>query len=79
MLHNSERAAMTVKEFLDWARISRTTFYKEVNNGRIPIRKVGKRTLVTMADANNWLANLETISNSDTAPNAGRLSNTPNI
>ncbi|MEP4703342.1 MAG: helix-turn-helix domain-containing protein [Hyphomicrobiales bacterium] len=74
-----KRGAMTVKEFLDWARISRTTFYKEVNNGRIPIRKVGKRTLIAMDDAKNWLANLETISNSDTVPNADRPSNTSNI
>ena len=58
---NSNLGAMTVKEFLGWARISKTTFYKEVNNGRIPIRKVGKRTLIAMADAQNWLANLETV------------------
>ncbi|MEP6355290.1 MAG: helix-turn-helix domain-containing protein [Hyphomicrobiales bacterium] len=70
---------MTVRDFLEWARISRTTFYKEVNNGRIPIRKVGKRTLIAMVDAQNWLANLETISNSDTAPNADHISNTPNF
>lgn len=50
--------AMTVKEFLDWARISRTTFYKEVNAGRIQLKKVGKRSLVRRADAEAWLDSL---------------------
>lgn len=54
--------AFTVKEFLAWARISRTTFYKEANAGRIPIKKVGKRSLVLRSDAQKWLDNLPTVS-----------------
>lgn len=50
--------AMTVNEFLDWARISRTTFYKQVKQGRLPVHKVGKRTLVKCTDAEAWLENL---------------------
>ena len=53
-----ERAAFTVNQFLLWANTSRTTFYKEVSAGRIPIRKLGKRTLVLREDAERWLANL---------------------
>ncbi len=57
-MENANTGAMTVKDFLSWARISRTTFYKEVNEGRIPLKKCGKRSLVTRADAETWLSNL---------------------
>ena len=52
------RGAMTVREFLEWSRISRSTFYKEVKEGRIPLKKVGKRSLVLMSDAEAWLEGL---------------------
>ncbi len=55
---STNTGAMTVKEFLTWARISRTTFYKEVNEGRIPLKKCGKRSLVMRSDAEAWLSNL---------------------
>ena len=60
---NSDRypeptGAMTVNEFLNWARISRSTFYKEVARKRIKLRKVGKRSLVMRLDAEQWLQNL---------------------
>jgi len=50
--------ALTVKEFLTWARISRTTFYNQVNAGKIPLKKVGKRSLVLRSDAEIWLNSL---------------------
>ncbi len=50
--------ALTVKEFLTWARISRTTFYNQVNQGKIPLKKVGKRSLVLRKDAEVWLNSL---------------------
>ena len=53
-----KRAAFTVNEFLEWARISRSTFYKEVAAGKIEIRKVGGRSLVLRANAENWLNSL---------------------
>ena len=54
----NQNGAMTVREFLQWARISRTTFYKEVKERRIPLKKVGKRSLVLMRDAEAWLESL---------------------
>lgn len=53
-----DRGAFTVNEFLDWARISRTTFYKEVSAGRLRLRKVGKRSLVLRQTAEEWLNSL---------------------
>lgn len=53
--------AMTVKEFLVWSRISRTTFYKEVNCGRIKLRKIGNKSVVKREDAETWLQDLPTV------------------
>ena len=58
-MEHAKAGAMTVKDFLSWASISRTTFYKEVNKGRIPLKKVGKRSLVRREDAENWLNDLQ--------------------
>lgn len=58
----NKNGAMTVLEFLSWARISRTTFYKEVSEGRIPLKKVGKRSLILMRDAEAWLEGLPSTS-----------------
>ncbi len=57
-MENTKTGALTVKEFLAWSRISRATFYKQVNEGRIPLKKVGKRSLVRRADAESWLNSL---------------------
>ena len=57
---NTSTGAFTVKEFLDWARISRTKFYELVSTGDIPICKIGKKTLVRRSDAETWLNNLKT-------------------
>ena len=50
-MHNTNAAAstgaMTVAEFLSWARIGRTTFYREAAAGRIKLRKIGAKTVVT--------------------------------
>jgi len=54
----TNRGAMSVNEFLAWASIGRSKFYEEVNSQRLAIRKVGRKTLVTMADAQAWLDSL---------------------
>lgn len=60
MQHSStdNRGALTVNEFCRWASIGRNTFYNEVKAGRICLRKIGRKSVVTMADAGKWLANL---------------------
>lgn len=49
------KGAYSVTEFMAWASIGRTKFYHEVNEGRLKIRKIGSKTVVTAADANAWL------------------------
>lgn len=38
--------------------ISRATLFREINRGRLPAVKVGRKTLITRAGINNWLASL---------------------
>jgi hypothetical protein len=49
--------ARSVKAFCRWASIGKTTFYAEVNAGRLRAIKVGGKTLVTHEDGREWLAN----------------------
>ncbi len=56
--NSNERGAMTVDEFCGWASIGRSKFYQEVNEGRIKLRKIGRKSIVTFSDANAWLESL---------------------
>jgi excisionase family DNA binding protein len=52
------RGALTVDEFCGWANIGRSKFYQEVSDGRIRLRKVGRKSVITVPDARAWLENL---------------------
>jgi excisionase family DNA binding protein len=52
------REAFAVREFCARYGICRQTFYDEVKRGRIKAKKLGKKTLVLRADAENWAASL---------------------
>ena len=54
----TEKAAYSVNEFLEVYGIGRTTFYQEVEAGRLKIKKLGKRTLIARSDAELWLSQL---------------------
>jgi excisionase family DNA binding protein len=54
----SAKGAFTIAGFCDWASISRSKVYDEISAGRIRIRKVGARTLILRADAEEWLNSL---------------------
>lgn len=54
----SVKAAMTITEFCQWASIGRSTFYQQVKGGRIPLRKVGRKSIVRLDDAEAWLNSL---------------------
>ena len=54
----SQKGAYSVNEFMAWASIGRSKFYQEVNEGRLKIRKIGAKTVVTATDANAWLNSL---------------------
>ncbi|AYJ88019.1 DNA-binding protein [Sphingomonas paeninsulae] len=47
---------MTINEFREWSRTSRTKIYDELSRGTLCAIKVGRRTLITADAANAWLA-----------------------
>lgn len=50
---------LTVSDFLILFRVSRTTFYREVNAGRLRIVKLGRSTRISRADAEKWIDKLQ--------------------
>ena len=57
-LHGAGGGAFTVNAFCEWASIGRSKFYQEVQEGRLRLRKIGRKSVVTVADAEAWLASL---------------------
>jgi hypothetical protein len=52
----TSRGAMSIAEFGKWAGgIGKTLIYKEIGQGRLVVRKAGRRTLISYADAEQWL------------------------
>jgi len=43
------------------AAIGRTKFYELIGSGEIPVRKVGKRTLVAAADLKQWVERIPAV------------------
>jgi len=48
----------TISQCCRLAAIGRTKFYELVASGEIPVRKVGKKTLVASADLKRWAERL---------------------
>jgi excisionase family DNA binding protein len=57
-MNSTIREAFAVREFCARYGICRQTFYEEVKRGRIKAKKLGKKTLILRADAENWAASL---------------------
>jgi excisionase family DNA binding protein len=51
----------TISQCCRLAAIGRTKFYELVAGGEIPVRKVGKKTLVAAADLKRWAERLPAI------------------
>lgn len=49
-----------IMEFCGWARVSRTVAFKEIAAGRLIAVRVGRKSLITIANARAWLAALPT-------------------
>jgi hypothetical protein len=61
MSTNAKRA-LSRQEFCDVYGIGQTRFYEEVKEGRLPVRKVGRKTIVLRDDAESWLQRLPALS-----------------
>ncbi len=51
-------AFLTISDFCSAYRISRSTAYRQINAGHIPIIKVGRASRIRASDAEAWAANL---------------------
>jgi hypothetical protein len=49
---------MSVEAFCRWASVGRTVAYREIAEGRLHARKLGRRTLIPVVEAERWLAGL---------------------
>ncbi|MBY5541112.1 helix-turn-helix domain-containing protein [Rhizobium leguminosarum] len=54
------RAALSVDEAKDYINIGRTKLHAEMKSGRLPYRKIGRKTLILKADADAYLEALPT-------------------
>jgi excisionase family DNA binding protein len=52
---------LSVKEFLETYRISRTSTYRAVQSGKLRITKIGRSSRIAKVDAKAWADNLPTI------------------
>jgi len=55
----------TIAQCCRLAAIGRTKFYELVASGEIPIRKVGKKTLVAAVDLKRWAERLPEVKSSE--------------
>jgi excisionase family DNA binding protein len=53
--------AFSVEAFCQRFGIGRTSAYQEIREGRLRARKIGRRTIITEDDAEDWLRRLPVI------------------
>ncbi|MFZ2081327.1 MAG: helix-turn-helix domain-containing protein [Xanthobacteraceae bacterium] len=56
-----EKRAFSIAEFCRRYGVGRTKAYEELRQGRLRARKIGRRTIVTKDDADDWLQQLPLI------------------
>jgi excisionase family DNA binding protein len=61
---DSQRA-FSVEEFCRRFGVGRTKVYEELGLGRLRARKVGRRTIITEDDAEDWLRRLPLMKSTD--------------
>jgi excisionase family DNA binding protein len=54
----TKQRALSISEFSARYGVGRTTTYEEIKSGRLRARKIGKRTIISVDDAEDWLLHL---------------------
>jgi len=57
-MDNERLELLTVADFVARYRVSRTATYRLFSSGALPTKKVGRRTMIARADADQWLSGL---------------------
>ena len=60
----SRQRAMSIAAFCERYGPGRTKAYEEIRSGRLRARKMGKRTIITEDDAEDWLQRLPLVDSS---------------
>ncbi len=47
--------AISIEEFSEQFSIGKTKIYSEIKRGRLKAKKLGRRTLITLEAAHNWI------------------------
>lgn len=55
---NDVLGGLSIHDFVKWSGLGRTQVYEELRSGRLKARKCGRRTIIPMSDAENWLQTL---------------------
>lgn len=53
-----QKRGLSVEEFCEIYDVGRSSAYVEIRAGRLKARKVGKRTIIAVDDAEEWFARL---------------------
>lgn len=56
-----DSAALSIAQTARFLGIGRSTLYMIIKEGQLPVRKLGKRTLVMRADLERFIATLPTL------------------
>lgn len=67
-----DQLLLTIPECCRLAAIGRTKFYQLIGAGQIPIRKIGKKTLVAADDLRRWAERLPAIEPTNTGRGQSR-------
>jgi excisionase family DNA binding protein len=54
----NSKVVFSVDEFRERYGVGKTTIYEEIRAGRLMAMKVGRRTIITEEDGQNWLRSL---------------------
>jgi excisionase family DNA binding protein len=60
--------AYTVDEACNVAKVGKTSLYEAINNGDLPAKKRGRRTLILSADLRGWIERLPGIKPKNATP-----------
>jgi excisionase family DNA binding protein len=64
----ANQRALSIPQFCQRYGPGKSTAYQEIQAGRLRARKVGRRTLITLDDAERWLRDLPEFAASENTP-----------
>jgi excisionase family DNA binding protein len=57
-MQNEQKLAYSIDDIAKLVGVGRSLLFEEIKAGRLPVKKAGRRTLVTDSALRGWLSNL---------------------